>query len=238
MNKKFTKLIAALALLAFMMPSLAGWGQTPTTLYSETFGSVNSNPTYASHTDYSATTTMFVDQTATVASHYSGIGKVGKNTTDPSSGYTGVSGNSAAWYTASSGTNTNTDVLVISGIDIEGYTNLSLSFGMLKKNGNNSGQTNTTTVTYQIDNGTVKTLSFTHPTTTNWTLCSGNIEGTGTSLTIHYSTQTSGGYTARYDDIVVTGIVSSTDPSITAANVPLTWDATSGSVALVNDVRL
>ena len=28
MNKKFTKLIAALALLVFMMPSLAGWGQT------------------------------------------------------------------------------------------------------------------------------------------------------------------------------------------------------------------
>ena len=28
MNKKFTKLIAALALLVFMMPSIAGWGQT------------------------------------------------------------------------------------------------------------------------------------------------------------------------------------------------------------------
>ena len=29
MNKKFTKLMAALALLVFMMPSLAGWGQVP-----------------------------------------------------------------------------------------------------------------------------------------------------------------------------------------------------------------
>ena len=28
MNKRFTKLIAALALLVFMTPSLAGWGQT------------------------------------------------------------------------------------------------------------------------------------------------------------------------------------------------------------------
>ena len=32
MNKKFTKLIAALALLVFMTPSLAGWGQDPQTI--------------------------------------------------------------------------------------------------------------------------------------------------------------------------------------------------------------
>ena len=32
MNKKFTKLMAALALLVFMMPSLAGWGQVPTAI--------------------------------------------------------------------------------------------------------------------------------------------------------------------------------------------------------------
>ena len=38
MNKKFTKLIAALALLVFMMPSLTGWGQEPTQLFHETFG--------------------------------------------------------------------------------------------------------------------------------------------------------------------------------------------------------
>ena len=33
MNKKFTKLIAAIALLVFMMPSLAGWGQTADVIY-------------------------------------------------------------------------------------------------------------------------------------------------------------------------------------------------------------
>jgi uncharacterized repeat protein (TIGR02543 family) len=39
MNKKFTKLIAALALLVFMMPSLAGWGQTIANPYTITLSS-------------------------------------------------------------------------------------------------------------------------------------------------------------------------------------------------------
>ena len=38
MNKKFTKLMAALALLVFMAPSMVGWGQEQTQLFHETFG--------------------------------------------------------------------------------------------------------------------------------------------------------------------------------------------------------
>lgn len=37
MNKKFTKLMAALALLTFLIP-VVGWGQEPTQLFHETFG--------------------------------------------------------------------------------------------------------------------------------------------------------------------------------------------------------
>ena len=52
MNKKFTKLIAALALLVFMTPSLAGWGQTQINLAEWEFTSTN----YPSNgTDFNAT---------------------------------------------------------------------------------------------------------------------------------------------------------------------------------------
>ena len=68
MNKKFTKLIAALALLVFMMPSLAGWGQTkdePTVLFHETFGDNSGSAREWSDT-YSVK--------SGVASVYSGVG--------------------------------------------------------------------------------------------------------------------------------------------------------------------
>ena len=45
MNKKFTKLIAALALLVFMTPSLAGWGQTRDDVTIQYSGSTTTNMT-------------------------------------------------------------------------------------------------------------------------------------------------------------------------------------------------
>ncbi len=198
MKQRFTKLLAAVALLVFMTPSLAGWGQT--TIYSETFGDNGGNNTaYALYEGYSATMDMFVG-TGTVTSHYSGSGKVGKNSVSPSD-YTGASGLSAAWYTGSK--NSTADALIISGISIEGYEDLNLSFGINMTNG--ASTTNTTTVSYKIDNGDFQTLSFVHPTTSGWGVKSGSINGTGTSLTIKFTMATVGGYTTRYDDIIVTG---------------------------------
>ena len=66
MNKRFTKLMAALALLVFMMPSLAGWGQSttynfssiPTTGWSTSGGSQTINSiswTYSSSSYIGAT---------------------------------------------------------------------------------------------------------------------------------------------------------------------------------------
>lgn len=53
MKRKFTKLLAALGLLVFMMPSMVGWGQTTVTQtsFSAISGNVNndSNVTYASY---------------------------------------------------------------------------------------------------------------------------------------------------------------------------------------------
>jgi len=230
MKRRFTYLLTALALLAFLSPTTA-WGgvkladtqritqktahetmlgvpeegmtRDVTTLFQETFGESTNNVDYTSYEGYSAQTSMFYNNgNASVASHFSGTGKVGKKTVDASSGYNGVSGNSAAWFTASTGNNTN-NALVISGINISGYTDLALSFGMLKKNGTNL--TNVTSVSYSIDGGTTQTFSFTHPTDANWQLISGNLAGEGNSLTITFTMTTTGGFTTRYDDIVVTG---------------------------------
>jgi len=52
MNKKFTKLIAALALLVFMTPSLAGWGQTRAEVVTYTLEPApGSNNSYANNCD-------------------------------------------------------------------------------------------------------------------------------------------------------------------------------------------
>ncbi len=195
-------------LFALIVGSTNVCGQTPTTLYSETFGdNGNNNTAFSSYSGYSATTSMFTG-TGAVASHYSGSGKVGKNNVAVSD-YTGASGLSAAWYTGTK--NTTTDVLIISGINISGYTSLNLSFGMNMTNG--AASTNTTTVSYKIDNGDYQTLSFTHPTSSGWGVKSGSISGTGSSLTIKFTMAVTGGYTTRYDDIKVTG---------TPANVAIT----------------
>ena len=55
MNKKFTKLIAALALLAFMTPTMVGWGQNRATK-TEGF------ETKASGTNYQGTVTISTDE--------------------------------------------------------------------------------------------------------------------------------------------------------------------------------
>lgn len=65
MNKRFTKLIAALALLVFMTPSLAGWGQTRTELtydFSEIEGFSEWTTSYSEHV------VVYEDATVTFAS--------------------------------------------------------------------------------------------------------------------------------------------------------------------------
>ena len=60
MNKKFTKLMAALALLVFMMPSMAGWGQTreEVIIWSESFDglSAEATPTTPTNEAYTGVT--------------------------------------------------------------------------------------------------------------------------------------------------------------------------------------
>ena len=193
-------------------------------LYSETFGDNGSNNTaFASYSGYSATTAMFVGS-GTVTSHYTGSGKVGKNSVSVSD-YSGASGLSAAWYTGTK--NTTTDVLIISGINIDGYENLNLSFGINMSNG--ASNTNTTTVSYKIDNGDYQTLSFTHPTSSGWSVKNGSISGTGSSLTIKFTMAVTGGFTTRYDDIKVTGTSATSTYALTIT------EPTGGTITILDE---
>lgn len=179
-------------------------GPSLQTLYSESFGSNGSNVVLASHSDYSATASMFTDPLNTVVSHYTSDGKVGKNTTNPSSGYTGASGNSAMWYTGTKNSDLTINLFTVDKINISNATGLSVSFGLYYKDGV-IGTSNTVTVYYKIDSGAEQTLSFSQPSTGSWDLCSGSISGTGNSLKIRFEMHVTGGYTARVDDIKVVG---------------------------------
>ena len=147
-----------------------------------------------------------------VASNYSSDGKVGKNSVNPSDN-SGASGNSAVWYQASTGTNTKT-LFQVSNINIANYSSLALKFNLYRTNGASSS--NYVTVTYKIDNGTAQTLTYTAPSSNaTWTWCSGNLMGTGNSLSITFTMHTTGGFTHRIDDIALTGTASSgSTPSV------------------------
>lgn len=172
------------------------------TLYSETFGDNGGNNTVvASATCYTATQSMFRDPTNSVVSHYSSAGKVGKNSVAPSSGYTGASGNSAVWYT----TNGTANLFTVDKIDISSATGINVSFGLYYTDVA-PGAACTLTAYYKIDDGAEQTLSFTQPTSkATWTLCSGSIPGTGSSLKLRFEMVTTKNYTIRIDDIKVVG---------------------------------
>lgn len=229
MKRKITFLIAALCAVMLITQPVNVNGQTktdPVVLYSETFGSADKQVAISEHTGWSATTVMF-NGSGTVASHYSGSGRIyKKDASGPSSGYTGASGNSCVVHAASSGTSTTT-VITITGIKISGYTSLSMSWGMNMTNGNNTS--NKTEISYKIDNGSYTALSFTHPATSGWSLISGTISGTGSSLDIQIVLKTTAGYTTKYDDIKVTGTAAiPSDPTLTIAT------PTGGTIAVAN----
>ena len=208
LNKNFfTKsrwLVTIILLLSLGIGNM--WG-TATTIYQETFGDNGNckscNTAVADATCYTATTSMFTSgHQTTVVENYSSAGKVGKNNVNASDN-TGASGNSAVWYQASTGTNTNT-LFQVQNINISGYSSLSLKFNLYRTNGTTSQ--NAITVKYQIDSNAEQTLSYTVPSdAATWTWCSGSLTGTGSSLRITFSMRTTGGYTTRLDDIILTG---------------------------------
>lgn len=179
-----------------------GGGPTLQTLYLETFGNNgSSNTAVADATTYTATQSMFTDPTNSVVSHYSSAGKVGKNSVAPSSGYSGASGNSAVWYNY----NGTANLFTVEKIDISSATGITVSFGLYYTDVA-PGTACTLTAYYTINGGTEQTLTFTQPESkATWTLCSGTIAGTGSSLKLRFEMVTTKTYTIRLDDIKVTG---------------------------------
>ena len=176
-------------------------GVTEQTLFLETFGSTTSNTGYGSYTGYSATSAMF-STSGNVNTHYSGSGSVGKNNLSAanlSSGYDGASGLSGCYHGGTA--NTTATILQISDINIQGATNISVSFGALGGSASHKMD-----VYYKIDGGS-ETALITNGSITNanWTLLSAEINGTGQSLTLIFKHTPTKAWTIRMDDIKVIG---------------------------------
>lgn len=201
------------ALLVLCMIFVIGGGslalaeETTVTIFNETFGSTTSNTVFSSYKSFSATTEMFTEGTA--SSNYSGKGRVGKNDVKPSSGYTGASGNSAAWQTGTA--NRTSTVIQIDKINIKDFSNIKLSFGAWLNNTAHSFA-----VKYSIDGGEYTDLTLDYTTVNQkWTLVTTSISGTGKSLSLMFTHTPTRGWTIRVDDILLTGTKKtvSTDPS-------------------------
>ena len=219
--------IAAILVLILTLGAVNAWG---TVIYQETFGNNGDNNTViASATCYTATTSMFTSGHQTsVVSNYSGDSKVGKGTTIPSDN-TDASGYSAVWFTGSKNTTQTITLFKVDNIDISGYTSLKLKFNVKRNDGTTT--TNAITVKYKIDSGSEQTLTgYSVPTGTGWTWSDElSLTGTGSSLTITFSHYTTGGYTSRLDDIILTGTASGGGCSV-APSVGLSLTSVSATV--------
>lgn len=178
-------------------------GETPTeqTVFLETFGSTDSTPEFNDYTGYSATAEMFTTN-ENVNTHYSGSGKIGKNSlkgVNLSSGYTDASGFSGCYHSGSA--ETEDTILQISDINITDCTNISVSFGAL-----GASSSHKVSVYYSIDGGAETTLIKDGAITNKqWTLLNANILGTGKSLTLIFKHKPTNAWIIRMDDIKVLG---------------------------------
>ena len=129
MNKKFTKLMAALALLVFMAPSMAGWGQTRST---ETFsyGDYTGQGTQGTGSEY---TMVKTDVSITNTKFYG-------NTS-----YAHFYANGTTTITPKNGITITQVVLTASGTSYNGYQS---SGSITASIGSVSGSTSSTTVTW------------------------------------------------------------------------------------------
>lgn len=217
-NQLLNLKMIALMCLMMVLGGANVWAQDAQTIFLETFGANNAKKGTAidSYSGYSATDVMFV--TGNAKSNYSGDGKIGGKTKDPSEDYEGASGESNCFYsTTKENVNKEVTIIKISNIKIEGYNNLQLSFGEMF-----SAKTQTLTVKYQIDGGEEKTLISGNPSQTKWLLKTLDIPSQGKSLTltfVHKATLQS--HITRLDDIKVTGVKAAAGPTYTAQTLKL-----------------
>lgn len=192
------------------------------TLFTENMGNVSTATSIATHESNNG----FENDNFTM----SGSGDV--RSTLASSGYTGASGGANIFLTNVTGRN-----FQISGINSNGYTNLTLSFAVYKNTTASTGSD--FLVQISSDGSTYQNLGFTVlPSGTGWYLrtASGNIPSAG-NLRIRFVNN--GSVTQyRIDDIRLTGTpssaITSSGGNSACITAPLTLTASAGSTYLWN----
>lgn len=216
-NQLLNLKMIALMCLMMVLGGANVWAQDAQTLFLETFGTNSEKDafTYQKYSGFTATNDMFTQ--GTVKDNYSGDGKIGKGSLtgkNLSSGYDGASGKTGCYNGGTA--NKQSTIIKISNIKIKDYCNLKLSFGAL---GNSTKHK--VDVSYIIDNGSEQKLSSKGLSNTEWTLCSYDIPSTGNSLTLVITHKPTTNWTIRLDDIKVTGVKSSADPTYTKQTLKL-----------------
>lgn len=209
-NQLLNLKMIALMCLMMVLGGANVWAQKAQTIFLETFGANNSKSgtKIDSYSGYSATDVMFI--TGNAKSNYSGDGKIGGKTKEPSSGYDGVSGESNCFH---SGTANNKGIILkISNINIKDFKNIKLSLGAFGVKGDKLD------VSYIVDGGAEKTLSS-KSVSNNWNLLSYDIPVSGSNLTLIFSHTPKNTWVIRVDDIKLAGVKASDEPTYDPATV-------------------
>ncbi|GAA4331592.1 hypothetical protein GCM10023184_23640 [Flaviaesturariibacter amylovorans] len=144
-------------------------------------------------------------------------------TTSSSSGYTGASGSRNVFFGTSGG---NSKIFEISNINTSNWSNLQLSFGLLR-----TSTAQNLTVEVSTDGTNYTALSFTPANNTSWNLvtASGTIPATS-NLRIRFSKNNTGSF--RVDDIKLVGTPAT--PTVTSLSPTSAVEGTSGLTLTVN----
>ena len=211
-NFTFSSLMSKVCIFSLFLLSFVLTGHaTPTTIFSENFGTPSSNTPCATYSSGTGTATY---QNKATQTYTASATSPDVRTTSPSSTYTGFSASGNVFFTT-----TNNIYLAISNINTSAYSNISLSLGFLHSTTAVLTQSNfaievCTDYVSATNSGTWTALTFSSTSTSTWNLLSpaGSIPSSST-LTIRF-TQKQTNQQIRIDDIVLTGTAQAT--SVTA----------------------
>lgn len=212
-NQLLNLKMIALMCLMMVLGGANVWAQKAQTIFLETFAKTAATKLIAEYNGYTATVGMFTN--AVVKDNYSGDGKIGKTTSDSSSGYEGTSGEANCFHSGTA--NKKGVILKISNINIKDFKNIKLSLGAFGVNGDKLD------VSYIVDGGAEKTLSS-NSVSGKWNLLTYDIPVTGSNLTLIFSHTPKRTWVIRVDDIKLAGVKASAEPTYTK-QTPVTFRA-------------
>lgn len=198
--KDFTKTVTVNVTAATTVEPDPTPGDESKVLFLETFGPrIGKSTTIKEHLGWQAIPQYFKNDS--IAKNFSGEGRIfAYNANKVSKGYEGASGEAQIGHQANAGSNVT--IITIDSINIENYENFELSYGYCLDNG--TATSNQIIIKYQIDGGEEKTITEDFKKN-QWSLSTKKLEGEGSVLKLTFEHKTTGGFTARIDDIKVTG---------------------------------